>query len=311
MTTTRPTEVSLAALTPDRMLSAASLPPVRRPGHVERAARPRTRPRTGSGSALPVGGVAVLGRVVHAEVIKLLSVRSTLAALAIAAMFVVGLGAVMTAGVAFDVLPPMEEGEEALVAPLDAPMGGVGIALYAVAVLGVLAVSGEYSTRTVRSTIAAVPRRAVLVAGKAVAVAAVTLAVALPATLVAYVVGRVLLSAGGVQVDVTPGDAVRVVIGAALYLAVVALVGSGLAWLLRSTAGALAALIGLLLIVPAFAPVLPDGLRQGVAPFLPDAGTAVFQSAPLLAPWAGLAVFVAYAVVLLAAGTALITRRDS
>jgi ABC-2 type transport system permease protein len=101
------------------------------------------------------------------------------------------------------------------------------------------------------------------------------------------------------------------VVGAALYLVAVALVGSGFAWLLRSTAGALAAVIGLVVVAPALATLLPPSIGTRVAPFLPDVGAAVFQSEPATHPWAALAVLTGYGVVLLGIAAARIARRDS
>lgn len=255
--------------------------------------------------------VAELRHTVAGELIKLLSVRSTAIALAATAVLVIGFGALMTAGIAFQVVPPLEESGAPVMSAVDAPLGAVTIGFYAVAALGVLAVSGEYSTATIRSTLAAVPRRGRLVAAKAIAVAVLTLAATLPAVLVAHVIGRHILEAGGVAAPLPAGDAVRVVIGASLYLTTVALVGSAFGWLLRSTSGALTALIGLLVIVPALAPVLPAPVGERVALVLPDAGAAIFQGAPHIDPWAGLAVFAAYAGALLLLAVRQIRRRDA
>jgi ABC-2 type transport system permease protein len=269
------------------------------------ARQPLTVSRSGAGT------VRAVLRVVHAETVKLLGLRSTVIALAVTAFFVSGLGAVMTAGVAFEALGAADQAGAPPVAALDAPVGGINTAFFAIAALGVLAVSAEYSTRTIRSTLAAVPHRAVLVAGKALAVAAVTFVVALPSTLVVHVAGRLMLTAGGVPTDLPPADTARVVIGAALYLVAVALVGSGFAWLLRSTAGALTATVLLLIVSPALAMLLPQSIGERIRPFLPDVGAAVFESVPTTHPWAALGVLAAYGVALLTIAAVRINRRDS
>lgn len=248
---------------------------------------------------------SVLLHVVRSELLKALSLRSMVIALGVAVFLVVVLGTVMTLGAVSEAMPA----DEGAPATLDAAMGGISVAVYAVATFGVLAVTGEYATGTIRSTVAAVPRRRALVLGKAIAVGAVTLAVTLPATLAVSFAARVLLSTGDLPV-LPLLDTARVAAGAALYLTAAALLGSGFAWLVRSTAGALAALVGLLAVVPALAQLLPPAVAERVVPFLPTAGDAVYQAAPAIGPWAGLGVFAMYAVVALVGGSVLLRHRD-
>lgn len=269
----------------------------------------------GPARATGVGGAAsgpgtVLLRAVRAELIKVVSVRSTAVALATSVLLILALGVVTTIGAVTDGALPAEDGA-AVVGPLDAPLGGITSGLWAIAVLGVLVVTSEYSRGSIRTTLAAVPRRGTLVLAKAVAVAATTLAVVVPTTVVTYLAGHLVLGAAGEQASLPPADAVRVVLGASLYLTVVALVGSGFAWLLRSTAGAVTAVFGLLVLLPVLATLLPVEVLAALAPYLPDAGGAVYQSEPVIAPWVGLAVLAGYAALLLAAGTAVLGRRDA
>jgi ABC-type transport system involved in multi-copper enzyme maturation permease subunit len=282
-------------------------------GTTARAIRP-------SASAGPSGAVAtdgraagrgtVLLRAVRAELIKVVSVRSTAVALAVAAPLILALGVVTTIGAVTDGALPPEEGAPVL-SPLDAPFGGITTALWAVAVLGVLVVTSEYSTGSIRTTLAAVPRRGTLVIAKAVAVVLTTLTVVVPTTVVTHLAGQLVLGAAGGAASLPPADAVRLVLGASLYLGVVALVGSGFGWLLRSTAGAVFAVFGLLVLLPVLATLLPAEVLAAIAPYLPDAGAAVYQSDPVTAPWAGLAVLTGYAAVLLAGGAAVLRRRDA
>ena len=266
--------------------------------------------RTTDVGQAPTGRGEVLRRAVRAELVKVVSVRSTAASLGTAALLILALGVVTTIGAVTDGALPAEDGAAA-VGPLDAPFGGITTGLWAVAVLGVLAVTSEYSRGSIRTTLAAVPRRGTLVLAKAVAVAVTTLAVVVPTTALTYLAGILVLGAAGEPASLPPADAVRVVLGASLYLTVVALVGSGFAWLLRSTAGAVTAVFGLLVLLPVLATLLPVEVLAAIAPYLPDAGGAVYQAEPVIAPWGGLAVFAGYAVVLLAAGAAVLRRRDA
>ena len=98
----------------------------------------------------------------------------------------------------------------------------------------------------IRTTLAAVPRRLPVLWGKAMLVTVATLAVSLPAAFVAFVAGQSILARAHLSVPLSDPGVVRAVIGGALYLAVAALIGLGLGGLLRSTAGGIAALFGLL-----------------------------------------------------------------
>ncbi len=304
---------------PDALAGAvAAQRPVARPGDRSspRGGRPsdrreapvpgdRDRDRTGTGTALV--------HVVRAEVIKARSLRSTVIALAVAALLLVLLGPVSAVGVIVQDPPADGLADAPIGSPLGAATSGVSSALYAVLAFGVLAVTGEYATGTVRSTLTAVPRRGLLVVGKAVAVAAVTFASMLAAMVVSFVAARAVLATADIAVPVADPDAVRVVVGAALYLTVVALVGSGFGWLLRSTAGAVSAAVGLLVVLPALAFFLPARIGAAVRPYLPDvAGAAVYTPVPdLIGPWTGFAVFAGYGVVVLAAGALVFSRRDA
>jgi hypothetical protein len=105
-----------------------------------------------------------------------------------------------------------------------------------------------------------------------------------------------------------------VVVGAALYLTVVAVLGSGFGWLLRSTAGAIATLVAVLVLSPVVGLLMPARITAIVVPYLPNnAGTAIMQLAPTgqLSPWAGFAVFLGYAAVALAGAVLVVRRRDA
>jgi ABC-type transport system involved in multi-copper enzyme maturation permease subunit len=258
-----------------------------------------------------VGTRTVVLRVARAELLKARTLRSTRVAVLVAAVSLVLFAVFMAVGSVVQTAPP-DPSLSAADVVLSATTSGVNVAFYAVATLGVIMVTGEYATGTIGSTLASVPRRGVLLAGKAVAVAVITFATTLVAAALALVGVRVVLASGGLPTATDPLLTVRVVVGTALYLSVVALIGSGFGWLLRSTAGALASLIGLLVVLPALAFLLPASVAQVVRPFLPDvAGAAVYQPVPdLIGTWTGFAVFTAYAAVVLAFALAAVRRRD-
>jgi len=253
-----------------------------------------------------------IGRVTHAELIKLLTVRSSYSALLTTVLALIGIGAFTAFGATLQRTAP---GGEAAVDPTGGALTGVNLAVYIVAALGVLAVTSEYSTGTIKATLAAVPNRSILVWAKVLAVASTVLLVALPSTVIAFFAADAVLATAGIKVSLAEPGVLRAVVGAALYLSAVALFASGLGWLLRSTAGALATLFGILVILPVAAYLLPARLRDDVMRYLPDsAGMAILQTAPgpaQLAPWTGFGVFTAYTAITLIAAALVLRRRDT
>jgi ABC-type transport system involved in multi-copper enzyme maturation permease subunit len=105
------------------------------------------------------------------------------------------------------------------------------------------------------------------------------------------------------------------VIGAGLYLTVVGLLGIGLGFIIRNTAGAIATLFGVLLVLPVLGAVLPSSWAKHIVPYLPsNAGQAVMsvhQAPGDLAPWTGFAVFCGYAAAAIIVSAVLLKRRDA
>jgi ABC-2 type transport system permease protein len=119
----------------------------------------------------------------------------------------------------------------------------VGLAQLVVIVFGVVAVTSEYRTRMIRSSLAAVPTRLPLVWGKAVVVAAGTVVVSLAALLLSFLVAGFVLRTENLDISLTTPGVARALIGSALALGVTAALASGFGWLLRNTAAAVFALL--------------------------------------------------------------------
>jgi ABC-2 type transport system permease protein len=252
-------------------------------------------------------------RVLRSEWTKLRSVPSTAWSLLAAVALTVGFGALYA--MVRVTRPPRDPAAVAGFDPTAVSLAGVHLAQLAVAVLGVLLVTGEYASGSIRTTFAAVPRRLPVLWGKAAAFALTTLALCVPATFAAFLVGQSILSAE--RLDTTlghPGTA-RAVLGSALYLAAVGLLGLGLGALLRSTAGAIAALFGALFGLQVLVGFLPETWSEEVNRYLPaPAGLAVTSVQPdagSLGPWAGFGLFCLYAAVVLALAAWRLRRRDA
>jgi len=129
--------------------------------------------------------------------------------------------------------------------PVGAALDGLGFGVLAFGVLGVLATSTEYGTGLIRATLTAVPRRGTVYAAKVLVVAALTLLFGELFAFITFFLGQAVLSGRHLDVSLTDPGVLRAVSSAGLYLCVIALVGSGLGALIRHTAGATAAMFGL------------------------------------------------------------------
>jgi len=251
-------------------------------------------------------------QVIHSEWIKLRTVRSSWLVLGATVLGIVVTGLLVSYATNAH-WSAMTASSRAHFSPVNQDLIGVNLAELTVGVLGVLAVTGEYTSGMIRATFAAVPRRVPVLLAKAGVIAAVTFAVCLAAVLVTFLGGQALLGAHGISLG--QPEAVRAVLGAALYLTVVAVLGIGLGFLIRSTAGGIATLLGLLLVLPVIAAALPGRRGQAVDRYLPStAGRALFTmngGHAMLSPWTGFGVFLLYAAAVLAFAALVLCRRDA
>lgn len=252
-------------------------------------------------------------RVLRSEWIKLRSLRSTpvLLGLTIVGMLAVSLALAVFIKTNYATLGAADHRPDNLV---DHSMFSFNLAQLIIGVFGVLAITGEYSTGMIRATLGAVPTRLPVLWAKAGIVTLVALAVALVASFGAFLASQAVLGSHGTSLSY-PG-ALRAVFGVALYLTVVALLGLALGFLTRSTAGGIAAVVGLLLVLPAITAAFPTSVANGVDPYLPpNAGQALLTLGagenPMLHPWAGFGLFVGYAGVALIAAAIVLHRRDA
>lgn len=252
------------------------------------------------------------GQVIHSEWIKLRTVRSSWLVLGATVLGIVAAGLLVSYATSAH-WSAMSASSRADFNPINQDLIGVTLAELTVGVLGVLVATGEYGSGMIRATFAAVPRRLPVLVAKAGVLAAVTFAVCLAAVLVTFVAGQALLGAHGISL--AHPQAVRAVLGATAYLTVVAVLGVGLGFLIRSTAGGIATLLGLLLVLPVIVSALPGHASQVIERYLPSmAGRAVFimnAGHAMLSPWTGFVVFLLYAAVVLAVAGLILCRRDA
>jgi ABC-2 type transport system permease protein len=267
-------------------------------------------------NALP-GGAApqrvTLARVVRSEWTKLRSLPSTAWSLLAAVVLVVVFGALYS--LLRVTRPPHDPAALASFDPTAISLGGVRLAELAVGVLGVLLVTGEYATGMIRTSLTAVPTRLPVLWGKAIVLAVTTLALCLPAAFAAFLVGQSILSSEHLDTTLGQPGTARAVLGSALYLTAVGLLGLGLGALLRNTGGGIAALFGVQFGLQIVAGLLPETWSDQVTRYLPaPAGIAVTNVRPdplSLGPWTGFALLCLYIAVLLGLAAWLLRRRDA
>lgn len=233
-------------------------------------------------------------RIIRSEWIKFWSVRSTVSSLAAGVLLLVGVGLITAAVTASG----GQVGGDQLGAA-DASLGGVMFAQLAFGTLGVLVIAGEYSTGMIRSTLTAVPTRLPMLGATLVVLAAVGFTASLTATAVAFTGGQLLIGTHAASWS-DPGVA-RAVFGTAAVLTCSGLLGLALGALLRSTAGAITTLFGVMFlfdnVVELMIPTSWDGALKYFPGSASGAAAAVVQAPDTLAPLAGLAVFTGYTLL--------------
>ena len=260
-------------------------------------------------------GRATLGTSLSSEWIKVRSLRSTWWSLLAMVFFIVGLGTLFAAVRAhrYNQLGP--GAVDFLSDPTQISLRGIFLGQLAVGVLGVLVVTGEYATGMIRASLTALPRRWPVLAGKAAVLAAVALVVTEAASFAGFFAGQAALASTHHQASLSSPGALRACFGAGVYLTIIALLGVGLGFLLRSTAGGIATLVGIVLILPLLAQALPTPYSTDVIKYLPlTAGTQIIATRldpTALAPWTGIGVAAGYAAAALLAGLYMLRRRDA
>jgi ABC-2 type transport system permease protein len=265
-------------------------------------------------AAAGASGRVTQRRVARSEWTKLRSVRSTYWSLLIMLLLIIGIG-ILVCVIFNSRWPHLDPGERARFKPLRVNLAGVNFAQLAVGVLGVLAITAEYSTGMIRASFSAVPKRLPVLWAKILVFGAVAFAVSVPAVFIVFFAGQSILSGRHVDIAISHPGVLRALFGAPLYLTVMGMFGLGLGAILRSTAGGISALAGIVFVLPPIIGLFPSSFADSVSPYLPsNAGGAVWTINPdpnTLAPWAGFAVFCGWAALAIAVAAVLMVRRDT
>jgi ABC-2 type transport system permease protein len=192
---------------------------------------------------------------------------------------------------------------------------GIGLGQLAIAVLGVIVITSEYSTGAIRASLLAVPHRIPMLVAKALVWAALDLVISAITVFATFFITTAILN-DHVPISLSGPGVTRAVIGAILYLTVLGLFALAIGGLVRHTAGAIAIVIALVIVIPPLVGLIPGTIANHVHGYLPTvAGPLVAQtsqqSGDVLSAWQGFGVFCAWTAVLLAACGWLLVRRDA
>jgi ABC-2 type transport system permease protein len=247
--------------------------------------------------------------VARMEWIKLCSLRSTWWTMALAVAAAVGIGVQTGAG-----STNTEQVTRNVLA------GGTLGGLLLVSVLGVLMMTSEYTSGTIRSTLAAVPRRPLLLAAKVAVFGVAALIVGEVATFASFLAAGMALKQGVVAPALSQPGVLRAVLLTGASYCLIGMLAVGLGAIIRSTAAGIVVLVGGLYVVAqlagklvklaSYAPlnIVQNSLSQ---PQQQGCSSGAGPCPHLLSAWAGLGLLCLYAVVVLAVGGLLLARRDA
>ena len=289
-------------------MTSTSLPTAAEPAEVDVApVGTAGRPAAGARPRLTFTGV------VKAEWLKLRTLRSTWITLGVAVLVLVAAALLVSSHLHDDLAHPSLRGDRGPRNALTTPLLGYNIAQLVIAVLGVLTISGEYATGMIRSSFAAVPKRLPVLWAKLLVFGAVALAASTVGVLAAFFAGQAILGSYGRSL--TSANAPRAVFGLAVYLMIVGLLALAIGFMVRSTAGGIATVVGVLLVLPGVLEAFGTSWATTASHYLPsNAGQGLFgvdNDPGTLSAWAGLGVLVLWLAAATAGAAVLVTRRDA
>lgn len=249
------------------------------------------------------------GGVMRSEWIKFITVRSTFWTYLISIVLTLGFG-LMTSSL----IPASEVADESQASVGSAFVAGYVFAQLAVAVLGAIYITSEYSSGMVRATFSAVPRRLLVLSAKSIILVVTTFLLMTITLFVTFVVSSNIATSRGIAVSLGDPGVSSLIWGTASYLTGTALIGLIVGTLIRSTAGAVTITVGLIFIVPIILVFIPGSIGEFLSKYYLASAAGAFlsgDSGALLSPLAGALVFLAYIVVLWVAAAVLLKRRDA
>lgn len=261
----------------------------------------------------PQTGRAGFADALRSEFTKIRSTRSTYWTLFALIVVCIGIGALASAGTASHPNGVSRAGFDAT----QQSLAGLYVGQLVIAALGALTITSEYATGMIRTSLAVQPRRGVVFAAKGVVFAVVTLITGLIASFGSFFVGQAILSPHHLSATLGQPNVLRAVIGGALFLTACGMLAYGLGAILRHTAAAISAAIGLLFVLTVLVQFLPSSWQNSLDKWMPAlAGsqiwaTKVTEGAHQFPAWGGFAVLAGWAAAAIVAGLVLFRTRDA
>jgi ABC-2 type transport system permease protein len=260
---------------------------------------------------LDAPGRVTFSRVLLSEWTKFRTVRSTKWCLGVATFLVVAVPLIP----AFVALHHWHAGESIDISPLDIALPGIQIAQLAIGVLGVLTITSEYSTGSIRSTFTAVPKRLPVLWAKLVDFALVSRGLLVPAILVSFFETQAIVrDIPGLQLSLGTSSIARCVLMAPVYVMLVGVFTLALGAIIRNTAGGIVTFVALFFVLPPLAHILPGNWETTTLKYLPlNAGEQMFSlthGSDSLSPLGGSVVMLVYCAVAIVIAAVLLQRRD-
>jgi len=266
-------------------------------------------------AALPAPkGRAGFAGALRSEWTKIRSVRSTLWTLGTAILITVGISVLGNWGRAHSTKAGVAQlAHEDLI---QRSLFGIILGQLVMVVFGALAITSEYSTGMIRTSLSVQPRRMNLFWAKLLVITALAFVVGEVISFASFLIDSSFWRAKGVALSLSSPHAMQAVVGGGLFLAGAAVLAFGLGAMLRHTAGAITTGVGLLFVITILANFLPDTWQNHIDKWLPfNSGGQVWSTQHVhgtdLGAWTGFLVFIVYGIVAVIFGALLFKKRDA
>jgi hypothetical protein len=255
-----------------------------------------------------------LGAVVRSEWIKFRSVRSSLWGMATFLLLTIGLGVLITVAVRSNW---SHSGADVRIGfdPTSTSLASTAFAQFAVGVIGVLFITAEYTSGSIRTTFAAVPNRFRVISAKLLILITSILVTGEAICIATFLTGQSIFKGVVPTASLTNGSVLRSVLLAGLYLTLAAMIGFAIGLVLRHSAGTISVYVGVFLILPLITFALPQSWQDHIDKFEPSTlgreMMAPFPAQHMYGAWTATLILFIYAAVLLAIGVTFVQRRDA
>ena len=260
---------------------------------------------TGSPVSLPL--------VIRSEWTKLWSLRSTRWSLLLAFIAQAGLGP-LAALITMSRWSHLSLADRLTISPIDRSLAGWHLAQLAIAVLGVMTMTGEYATGMIRSSLMAAPKRLPVLWAKLIVFSTVTFVLMLVAAFIGFLGSQAIFTEHHVNVGLTAPHAFQALIGAVLVTTVTGALCVALGTIVRATAGGISLFVGVFFVLPILIEILPSSTADAIHPYLPSNTTGIaqaIQDSHVFSPWGGFALFCGYTAAVIVIAARLLLQRDA